>query len=64
MVESRLPTAIMPQLHAAHASAWVQNKNEPWPNGRSNHYLFEYEPWLLLLLSLKPAGRSEVLNHL
>jgi len=38
-------------------------QNEPWPNGRSNHYLFDMNRDWLAITQPETAGRVKVLNH-
>lgn len=37
--------------------------NEPWPNGRSNHYLFDMNRDWLAITQPETAGRIKILNH-
>jgi hypothetical protein len=37
--------------------------NEPWPNGRSNHYLFDMNRDWLAITQPETAGRVKLLNH-
>lgn len=37
--------------------------NEPWPNGRSNHYLFDMNRDWLAITQPETAGRIKVMNH-
>ncbi len=37
--------------------------NEPWPNGRSNHYLFDMNRDWLAITQPETAGRIKMLNH-
>ena len=37
--------------------------NEPWPNGRSNHYLFDMNRDWLAITQPETAGRIKLLNH-
>ena len=38
-------------------------QNEPWPNGRSNHYLFDMNRDWLAITQPETAGRIKSLNH-
>lgn len=38
-------------------------QNEPWPNGRSNHYLFDMNRDWLAITQPETAGRVKALNH-
>ncbi|MDP5132275.1 MAG: M14 family metallopeptidase [Paraglaciecola sp.] len=38
-------------------------QNEPWPNGRSNHYLFDMNRDWLAITQPETAGRVKLLNH-
>lgn len=38
-------------------------QNEPWPNGRSNHYLFDMNRDWLAITQPETAGRVKMLNH-
>ncbi|QBL08736.1 peptidase M14 [Rheinheimera sp. D18] len=37
--------------------------NEPWPNGRSNHYLFDMNRDWLAITQPETAGRIKAMNH-
>lgn len=45
------------------ASPWAAERNEPWPGGRSNHYLFDMNRDWFALTQPETRGRVKYLNE-